>query len=247
MFQIGPSLREARMRRGFSPADVHKSVRIRERYLTALEEERWDMLPGDAYTKGFLRTYAEFLGLNGQLYIDEYNARVAQHEEPLVPDAIRRSGRAGGILFRTIGAVILVGAAIGGVVVWRNADTPARPTIDAAAAAAAPSGHAHSAAVQAAAADPSTRPALAPKPTYAVIRAVRDRSWLSIRLGGPNGKEIFRGTLEQGHVLKYGLGHGIWMRMGRPPALDVKLGKTLVGGLPEAPANILLTRNGVRR
>ena len=89
MFQIGPSLREARTRRGFSPADVHKAVRIRERYLTALEEERWDMLPGDAYTKGFLRTYAEFLGLNGQLYIDEYNARIAQHEEePLVPETI---------------------------------------------------------------------------------------------------------------------------------------------------------------
>src|SRR3954451_24513519 len=91
MFQIGPSLREARMRRGFSPADVHKAVRIRERYLTALEEERWEMLPGDAYTKGFLRTYAEFLGLDGQLYIDEYNARVAVHEEaPLVPEALSK-------------------------------------------------------------------------------------------------------------------------------------------------------------
>src|SRR4051812_14699045 len=113
MFQIGPSLREARTRRGLSPADVHKAVRIRERYLTALEEERWDMLPGDAYTKGFLRTYAEFLGLNGQLYIDEFNARIAQHEdEPLVPDSLKRVGGASSILFRTIGAVLLVGGAI---------------------------------------------------------------------------------------------------------------------------------------
>src|SRR5690348_9240970 len=136
MFQIGPSLREARTRRGLSPADVHKAVRIRERYLTALEEERWDMLPGDAYTKGFLRTYAEFLGLNGQLYIDEFNARIAQHDdEPLVPDALKRSGRASSILFRTIGAVLLVGALLGGLAAWRHNGAPARPTIQSAAAA----------------------------------------------------------------------------------------------------------------
>src|SRR5246500_2206070 len=98
MFQIGDSLREARARRGFTPADVHKAIRIRERYLTALEEERWEMLPGDAYTKGFLRTYAEFLGLDGQLYIDEYNARIAvPGEAPLVPDAVTKTpGRSRG-------------------------------------------------------------------------------------------------------------------------------------------------------
>jgi cytoskeleton protein RodZ len=245
MFQIGSSLREARMRRGFSPADVHKSVRIRERYLTALEEEHWELLPGDAYTKGFLRTYAEFLGLNGQLYIDEYNAQIAQHEEPLVPEVIKKHGRAGGILFRTIGAVILVGAAIGGLAAWRHAGAPERPTIDTAAAAPKPVAarpKAHHVAVA-----PRTKPAVTPKPTHTVIRAVRDRSWLSIRLGGPHGREIFRGTLEQGHVLEYGLGQGIWMRMGRPLALDIKIGKTLVHGLPEAPTNVLLTRSGATR
>ena len=81
MFAIGDSLREARTRRGLSPADVQKGIRIRERYLTALEEERWELLPGDAYTKGFLRTYAEFLGLDGNLYVDEYNTRIAHAEE----------------------------------------------------------------------------------------------------------------------------------------------------------------------
>src|SRR6476660_7489888 len=77
MFAIGDSLREARTRRGLSAADVQKGIRIRERYLTALEEEHWDLLPGEAYTKGFLRTYAEFLGLDGTLYIDEFTERVA--------------------------------------------------------------------------------------------------------------------------------------------------------------------------
>ena len=77
MFEIGGSLREARLKRNLTPADVQKAIRIRDRYLQALEEERWELLPGDAYAKGFLRTYAEFLGLNGTLYIDELNARLS--------------------------------------------------------------------------------------------------------------------------------------------------------------------------
>lgn len=248
MFQIGSSLREARTRRGFSPADVHKAVRIRERYLTALEEERWEMLPGDAYTKGFLRTYAEFLGLDGQLYIDEYNARIAHHEEePLVPEVLKKQGRAGGILFRTIGAVLLVGAAIAGLAAWRHAGTPARPTIDAAAAAPKPTvvkPRVHNAAAPAVA---KTKPAVAPKATFTVIRAVRDRSWLSVRLGGPTGKEIFRGNLEPGHFLEYGLHQPIWVRMGRPRALDIRIGTKLVEALPDATSNVLLTRSGAKR
>ena len=250
MFQIGPSLREARTRRALSPADVHKAVRIRERYLTALEDERWEMLPGDAYTKGFLRTYAEFLGLNGQLYIDEYNARIAAHEdEPLVPEALQKSrSRATAILFRTIGAAILLGAAIAGLAVWRDTGS-ARPHIQAAAAApeavvgqpaAKPAAHKKVNAQKA-------KPVLAPKPTFTVIRAVSDRSWLSVRLGGPSGRELFRGTLEPGRFLKYGLSQRIWVRMGRPLALDIRIGATHVGNLPDAPSNLLLTRNGPRR
>jgi cytoskeleton protein RodZ len=244
MFQIGPSLREARTRRGLSPADVHKAVRIRERYLTALEEERWDMLPGDAYTKGFLRTYAEFLGLNGQLYIDEFNARIAQHEEePLVPESLKgMRGGASSILFRTIGAVILIGGAIAGLAAWQHGGTAARPTVqDAAAAVPRHVTHVVAPAVR------RTKPAVAPKPSFAVIRATRDKSWLSVRVGGPTGREIFRGTLEQGRFLKYGLGRSIWMRMGRPLALDIRIGKQLVAGLPRGAANVVLTKNGAER
>jgi hypothetical protein len=208
------------------------------------------MLPGDAYTKGFLRTYAEFLGLNGQLYIDEYNARIAQHEEePLVPEVMQKQGRTGGILFRSIGAVILVGAVVGGLVAWRHAGSPARPTIDAAAAApvvAKPRVHHAGVAIMAADA-PTAKPVVAPKPTYTVIRAVRDRSWLSVRLGGPTGKEVFRGNLEPGHLLKYGLRRPIWVRIGRPLALDIRIGKKLVPALPDAATSVLLTRLGLTR
>ncbi|HZC75819.1 MAG TPA: helix-turn-helix domain-containing protein, partial [Gaiellaceae bacterium] len=93
MFEIGGSLREARLKRGLTPADVQKAIRIRDRYLQALEEERWELLPGDAYVKGFLRTYADYLGLDGSLYVDEYNNRYAHPDEQplLVPERFARS------------------------------------------------------------------------------------------------------------------------------------------------------------
>jgi len=75
MFEIGPALREARERRGLAFGDVEADTAIRTRYIKALEEEQFHVLPGATYTKGFLRAYAEYLGLDGQLFIDELNSR----------------------------------------------------------------------------------------------------------------------------------------------------------------------------
>jgi cytoskeletal protein RodZ len=244
MFDIGSSLREARGRRGLSPTDVHKAIRIRERYLTALEDERWELLPGDAYTKGFLRTYAEFLGLDGQLYVDEFNARFAAHEdEPFAPEPLGGRRGATGILFRTVGAAVVVAAIVGGAAARRGAGHVSRPTLDAAPALAAakPAVRKH---------EPTrtkTKPAVSPKPTATTISAVRDVSWLSVRIGGANGREIFRGYLLRGRTLTLGLAHPIWVRLGRPLALDVRIGTRLVRNLPQAPTNLLLTKDGASR
>ena len=64
MFELGSSLREARVRRGVELAQVAAETRIRTRYLQALEDERFELLPGSVYGKGFLRAYADYLGLN---------------------------------------------------------------------------------------------------------------------------------------------------------------------------------------
>jgi hypothetical protein len=68
-----------------------------------------------------------------------------------------------------------------------------------------------------------------------------------VRIGGPNGKEIYRGTLLQGRSLRYRLGQPLWMRMGRPLALDIRVGSRLVTGLPGVATNVLLTKSGARR
>jgi hypothetical protein len=75
MFEIGNSLREARVRQGLDYSQVELATKIRAKYIRALEEEEFDVLPVGTYIKGFLRSYAEYLGLDGQLYVDEYNSR----------------------------------------------------------------------------------------------------------------------------------------------------------------------------
>jgi cytoskeletal protein RodZ len=253
MFAIGDSLREARTRRGLSSADVQKGIRIRERYLTALEEEKWELLPGEAYTKGFLRTYAEFLGLDGNLYIDEYNARIAAHdEEPLVPHTLAPAHKARRGVVRTLMGMVVLALAIAGLAAWGMGDSTHPAAKGGAAAlqveAAAAATPVKARAIPHAQPLPTTvAPAAAPVTRLAkttVISAARGRCWLSIRTGGPNGQILFQGVLEQGRTLRYTLGHRIWVRMGRPGNVDIKVGHDLVSGLPAQPGNVLLTRSG---
>jgi hypothetical protein len=236
MFAIGDSLREARTRRALSPAEVQKALRIRERYLTALEEERWELLPGDAYIKGFLRTYAEFLGLNGNLYIDEYNSRFAHRDEALVPDSLApRTTRRG--VMRLLGVISVVGA-VAGLAAWQLGGSPHTtaqpPAIGAQDAAAA---------LPRAKAPAKAAPVVKARPLYAVLNASRGRSWVLVRAGGANGKKLYEGILEQGKSLRFGVAQNLWVRMGRPSMLDVRLAGRIVGGLPGKPANLLLTRD----
>jgi len=93
---IGPTLREARNRRKVDLSEVETAIKIRVRYLQAMENEEWDALPGGAYTRGFIRTYASYLGLDGERLADDYRRatgppggeRVPKRVEP-VPTARR--------------------------------------------------------------------------------------------------------------------------------------------------------------
>jgi len=75
MPDIGESLREARMRARIDIAEIEAQTKIRAKYLRALENEEWDLLPGPTYVKSFLRTYAEALDLDAKLLVDEYKLR----------------------------------------------------------------------------------------------------------------------------------------------------------------------------
>ena len=63
------------MRARIDVSDVETQTKIRAKYLRALENEEWDLLPGPTYVKSFLRTYAEALDLDAKLLVDEYKLR----------------------------------------------------------------------------------------------------------------------------------------------------------------------------
>jgi cytoskeleton protein RodZ len=73
---VGMILREARNRRKLELSEVEAATRIRLRYLRAIEDEEWDVLPGGVYTRGFIRTYATFLGLDGDRLVNDYREGV---------------------------------------------------------------------------------------------------------------------------------------------------------------------------
>lgn len=89
MADIGSTLREARMRARMDITDLEAQTKIRAKYLRALENEEWDLLPGTAYVKTFLRTYAEALGLDARVLVEEYKLRFENlsdiERQPIAP------------------------------------------------------------------------------------------------------------------------------------------------------------------
>ncbi|MDI6813066.1 MAG: DUF4115 domain-containing protein [Desulfitobacteriaceae bacterium] len=86
----GQILRAAREEKGWTLMDAEEVTKIRTRYLQALEEEDYVVLPGTAYAKGFLRTYAKQLGLNSEVVVGLYKANPGSMDEsvlqaPLTP------------------------------------------------------------------------------------------------------------------------------------------------------------------
>ncbi|HEX8075031.1 MAG TPA: helix-turn-helix domain-containing protein [Thermoleophilaceae bacterium] len=94
MQAIGERLREARMRQGLDITEIEVATKIRAKYLRALENDEFAMLPGSTYVKSFLRTYAEQLGLDAHLLVEEYRAQHEPRAEGEVPAFTPPAGRA---------------------------------------------------------------------------------------------------------------------------------------------------------
>lgn len=109
------------MRKKIDVSLVEEKTKIRAKYLRALENEEWDLLPGPSYASTFLRTYAEYLELDAQVLVDEYK-RQARHEggdqyhydygEPLLQE------RAGSPRGPRIGRGMVVGAVVLGLLAF---------------------------------------------------------------------------------------------------------------------------------
>ena len=234
MFEIGNSLREARLRQGLDFPEIEQRTKIRGKYLRALEDEQFDVLPGQTYVKGFLRSYAEHLGLDGQLYVDEFNSRyVTGEDEPLIrprrsDNLARRGGRGGesrGILLALV-AIAAVTALV--IAAWRAAPEDQKPTI--------PNLGTNTTAAK----KPKRKP---PPPKVTLVASARPgNTWLEIHRGSLAGRTIYRGTLEAGQSRTF-TGPRLWVYARAPGNLRVKINGRVRRGLPGrgAPRAFLIT------
>lgn len=79
------------MRARIDVSEIEAATKIRAKYLRALENEEWDLLPGPTFVKSFLRTYANTLGLDGKAMVEEYRLQFEHLSEP--PEPIVSSSR----------------------------------------------------------------------------------------------------------------------------------------------------------
>ena len=99
-------------------SEAESATKIRLRYLRAMENEQWDVLPGGAYTRAFIRTYASYLGLDGERLADDFRRR----QGPVPEERTARVEAAGSIERRRprrrgLGAVVVVAVVLVGLLV----------------------------------------------------------------------------------------------------------------------------------
>src|ERR1700724_1636979 len=119
MAEIGATLREARMRERIDVSEIEATTKIRAKYLRALENEEWDLLPGPTFVRSFLRTYAQALGLDAKVLVEEYrlnNERPSEAAlEPIVSAPAGASGERGRVPPRPSRGYMAMVGAVGGV------------------------------------------------------------------------------------------------------------------------------------
>ena len=229
MFEIGNSLREARVRQQLELSEVELATKIRSRYLRALEEENFEALPAQTYVKGFLRTYADYLGLDGQLYVDEFNSRYGD-EEPSEPVVARRSSyvrrehrrlERRWVVFALAGIAAVVAFT---VAAWRfgghtNEQIPNLANTTTTTAKHKP--------LKPATQRHTTR---AKPPTFTLyLRSLHGNCWMDVRNWSQSGKSLFTGTVELGgQDYRWAKRRRLWINFGAPWNLGIVFNGHLV-------------------
>jgi cytoskeletal protein RodZ len=232
MFEIGNSLREARTRKGLDFPELEQGTKIRAKYLRALEDEAFETLPSATYVKGFLRTYADYLGLDGQLYVDEYNVRYGSGDELLErrvrsqstvrrPHVRKRRRLESKLVWLTLLGIGLVTALV--IAAWRFGGS-SHQTLPL-------SNPAHA------------KPAKAP--SGLLIRAVGGNTLLIVRSRSESGRQVWNGTLTSGDAQRFATGKRLWIYLGSPENARMRLNgrAVVVGG--SKPRSLIVTAGDI--
>lgn len=233
MFDIGSSLREARERQNLDFSELEERTKIRPKYLRALEDERFDILPAPTYVRGFLRSYAEAIGLDGQPFVDEYNSRftVGEDDAPLrarrVP--VQRRDRAARESRLAVVALVAIAVATALVIAAWKFGGPENETVPGLASSGS-TGSVDTSRVKGTA--------------RLVVRATEGSSWMEVRAASPAGKLLYSGTLEQGQRKSF-QGRAFQLALAAPDNVVVRLNGNLVA-LPDGTTFVVTARRVTR-
>jgi cytoskeletal protein RodZ len=231
VFDIGTTLRDARTRQGLDFPELEERTKIRPKYLRALEDERFDILPAPTYVRGFLRSYAEALGLEPQPFVDEYISRFTVDEEEYaiktrrVPTRqIDRSGRESRIAVVALLGIAIVTALV--IAAWRFGGPNAEKV--------------PGLAVQGQGVPLTTRKSR----VHLVVRAVAGSSWMEVRSGTTGARLLFGGTLEPGDRKEVD-GSSLQLSLSEPRNVTVRVNGNRVA-LPAGTAFVVTARRITR-
>ena len=220
MFEIGTTLREARVRRSLTLQQVEEDTKIRVKYLQAMENEDFDLMPGPTYAKAFLRTYSSYLGLDANVMLQEYSSRGAQRDhEPFGGSSMLgapRSHRGR----NTLVFVAVICLLVLGVIYVLGMDAAPRAT----APVTKPSALGLNSPSPKASVKPSASPSKSATPVAGELRisASDGDCWLEVRVGSSAGRVLYSSTMPQG-ATKVFRGKTLWLRFGNPGALRIRL------------------------
>ena len=232
MFEIGNSLREARLRLELDFPELEQGTKIRSKYLRALEDESFETLPTSTYVKGFLRTYANYLGLDGQLYVDEYNVRYGSGDEVL-ERSVRSRGSArrsrqsrrrrleSNVVWLALVGIGVVTALV--IAAWRYGGSDRQSL-------------------------PLSNPATSAPAHVAgglLVQAVNGNTLLIVRAGSDSGKQVWNGTLTSGDAQRFDARRGLWVYLGSPENVRMRLNgrAVVVGG--SKPRSLIVTAGDI--
>jgi len=240
---LGQILRQERELRDIPLDRIEEATRIRAAQLRAIEDDRLEALPAEAYARGFVRTYAEYLGLNGDdvvaIFNEQWNrsAHRAEPAPPQTPVSVARSSRTGLFsLWVALACLLLAGSAVLYLIGGSGGGHAASP----------PTTHAPSTQPVT---DPTTSATQSPPPAQPAgvrmtVTAAQGSCWLEARRGSAGGTLLAERTLAPGQAVRLH-GRRVWLRLGDPTSVRLRVnGRTLSTAYPAQPINLLVTSHG---
>jgi cytoskeleton protein RodZ len=239
---LGDEFRAAREARHLSLSDVSEQIHIRSVYLQSIEDEDWSAIAAPVYVRGFLRTYARFLGLDPESAVERFNADMGESGTRNEPTSVRQLGTRTGPspwLWAAIAVAVLLVAFVG----YKLYDSQAGGAdggTSVASASASPSSSAASplpsgaspvpTGSDAAAGDASPGPVAsdaspaAGSKTKTLVLSITQTSWVLVEI---DGQKIAEGIYPAGTVKKFH-GKSASLRAGNAGGVDVQVnGKDL--------------------